>query len=71
MKPKPLNWQDNIATFMGITLSVFPNNSKWDCRLVNDLTRSETQSGFNTIDEAKQYAEHILLNRELHKYFES
>lgn len=73
MKLKEIYWTPSkgvaTAQIMGITLSVFPNNGKWDARLTNPHTRPETQSGFDTADEAMRYAEHTLLRREMMKYF--
>lgn len=73
MKLKLLNWQKDsqieTVIFMGLTLSVFPNNGKWDARLVNPNQRPETETGFNSADEAKQYTEKVLLMREIKKCF--
>lgn len=73
MNIKPLKWQKDgqieTVIFMGLTLSVFPNNGKWDARLINQHQRPETETGFETAEEAKKYAEKVLLMREIKKHF--
>lgn len=73
MKLKEIYWEkgcDKADThIMGITLSVYKNNGKWDARLSNPYQRPEIETGFDTAEEAMRYAEHILLVRELKKYF--
>lgn len=73
MKLKEIYWNISIHTataqIMGLTLSVFPNNGKWDARLSTPHQRPETETGFDTADEAMRYAERVLLGRELKKYF--
>lgn len=73
MKLRPLEWQDEqgviTARVLGVTLSVFKNNDKWDARLSTPHQRPETETGFDTKKEALRYAEHILLVREFKKYF--
>lgn len=74
MKLKKIYWDktdpDKLTTvFMGLTLSVYKNNYKWEARLASPHQRPEIQQGFDTADEAMRYAEHILLVRELKKHF--
>ena len=73
LKLKPLRWSitNNIATarIMGVLLSVYPNNGKYDCRLSNGNDRPETETGFFSLGEAMEYAESELLERELARYF--
>ena len=74
MKLKQTYWDktdpDKLTTvFMGLTLSVYKNNGKWEARLASPHQRPEIQQGFDTADEAVRYAERILLVRELKKYF--
>lgn len=73
MKLKQIYWDKDVdkatATVMGVTLSVFKNNGKWDARLTTPQQRPETEIGFSSADEAMRYAEHILLVRELKKHF--
>ena len=74
MKLKQIYWDKNdpnflSTTFMGLTLSVYMNNGKWEARLANPHQRPEIQQGFDTADEAVRYAEYTLLRRELKKYF--
>lgn len=74
MKLKQIYWDKTdpnklTTVFMGLTLSVYKNNGKWDARLSSPHQRSEIETGFDTADEAVRYAEHILLVRELKKYF--
>ena len=74
MKLKQTYWDktdpDKLTTvFMGLTLSVYKNNGKWEARLASPQQRPEIQQGFETADEAVRYAERILLVRELKKYF--
>ena len=74
MKLKQLYWDktdpDKLTTvFMGLALSVYKNNGKWEARLASPQQRPEIQQGFDTADEAVRYAERILLVRELKKYF--
>lgn len=73
LKLKPLRWSiaSNIATarIMGVLLSVYPNNGKYDCRLSNGNDRPETETGFFSLGEAMEYAESELLKRELARYF--
>ena len=74
MKLKKSSWDktdpDKLTTvFMGLTLSVYKNNDKWEARLASPQQRPEIQQGFETADEAMRYAEHILLVRELKKHF--
>ena len=74
MKLKQIYWDKNdpnflSTTFMGLTLSVYKNNGKWEARLASPHQRPEIQQGFDTADEAVRYAEYILLRRELKKYF--
>ena len=74
MKLKKIYWDktdpDKLATvFMGLTLSVYENNGKWEARLASPHKRPEIQQGFDTADEAMRYVEHTLLVRELKKHF--
>ena len=74
MKLKQIYWDktdpDKLTTiFMGLILLVYKNNGKWGARLASPYQYPETQQGFDTADEAIRYAEHILLVRELKKYF--
>ena len=74
MKLKQIYWDktdpDKLTTvFMGLVLSVYKNNDKWEARLASPHQRPEIQQGFGTADEAMRYAEHILLARELKKHF--
>lgn len=74
MKLKQIYWSktdpDRLsAVFMGLTLSVYKNNDRWEARLASPQQRAEIQQGFATVEEALQYAEHVLLGRELKKYF--
>jgi len=74
MKLKQIYWDKTdpnrlSTTFMGLTLSVYKNNGKWEARLASPYRRPEIQQGFDTTDEAVRYAEHILLGRELKKHF--
>lgn len=74
MKLKQIYWDktdpDKLTTvFMGLTLSVYKNNGKWEARLASPYQRPEIQQGFDTVDEAVRYTEHILLVRELKKHF--
>ena len=73
LRLKPLRWSiaSNIATarIMGVLLSVYPNNGKYDCRLSNGNDRPETQTGFFCMKDAMDHAETKLLERELARYF--
>ena len=74
MKLKQIYWDktdpDKLTTiFMGLTLSVYKNNGKWEARLASPHKRPEIQQGFDTADEAMRYAEYVLLVRELKKHF--
>ena len=74
MKLKQIYWAkayaDKLTTvFLGLILSVYKNNGKWEARLASPHQRPEIQQGFDTADEAMRYAEHILLVRELKKHF--
>ena len=74
MKLKQIYWDktglDKLATvFMGLTLSVYKNNGKWEARLASPHQRPEIQQGFDTAEEAMRYVEHILLVRALKKHF--
>lgn len=74
MKLKQIYWDktdpDKLTTvFMGLTLSVYKNNGKWEARLASPHQRPEIQQGFDTADEAMRYAEYTLLRRELKKHF--
>lgn len=73
MRLKEIYWTKDgqVATvnFMGVTLSVYQNNGKWDARLNNPTTRPEIETGFDTAEEAMRYAESTLLCRELNKHF--
>ena len=74
MKLKQIYWDktdpNQLSTaFMGLTLSVYKNNGKWEARLASPHLRPEIQQGFDTADEAVRYAERILLVRELKKHF--
>ena len=74
MKLKQIYWDkidyDHVSTtFMGLDLSVYKNNGKWEARLASPYHRPEIQQGFDTADEAVRYAEHILLVREFKKHF--
>lgn len=70
---KQINWdiKDHVATarVMGITLSVYENNNKWDSRLSNGHDRPEIQTGLDHAAEAMKYAEDVLLQAEIKKYF--
>ena len=67
---KPLLWSivSIIATarIMGVLLSAYPNNGKYDC---NGNDRPETETGFFSLGEAMECAESELLKRELARYF--
>ena len=74
MKLKQIYWNKTdpdklTAVFMGLTLSVYRNNGKWEARLSNPHQRPEIQQGFKTSAEAVRYAEYTLLRRELKKHF--
>lgn len=74
MRLKQIYWDktdpDKLTTiFMGLTLSVYKNNGKWEARLASPHQRPEIQAGFDTADEAVRYAENSLLRREINKYF--
>lgn len=73
MKLKQIYWDkgvDNAFTrVMGVSLSVYKNNGKWDACLTTLYERPEVATGFDTADEAMRYAEQVLLQRELRKYF--
>ena len=74
MKLKQIYWgktdPNKLTTvFMGLTLSVYKNNGKWEARLASPHQRPEIHQGFDTADEAIRYAEHILLARELKNHF--
>ena len=74
MKLKQIYWDKTdpnrlSTTFMGLALSVYKNNGKWEARLASPHQRPEIEQGFDTADEAVRYIEHILLVRELKKHF--
>lgn len=74
MKLKRIYWDkigpNKLTTvFMGLMLSVYKNNGKWQACLVSPHQNPKIQQGFNSIEEAIRYAEHILLVRELKKHF--
>lgn len=76
MKLKPLNWvvidpYKLNAVVMGVTLSVYLNNGKWESRLSNGDERPVIVAGFDYRHEAMKHAEEVLLENELSKYFES
>ena len=74
MKLKKIYWDktdpDKLTTvFMGLVLSVYKNNDKWEARLASPHQRPEIQQWFDTAEDAMRYAEYILLVRELKKHF--
>ena len=70
---KPICWHIKsgkaTAHVMGVELSVYQNNGKYDCRLNNGRDRPETQSGFDDMEQAIDHAELVLLKNEMAKYF--
>lgn len=75
MKLKSLNWvvidpYKINAVVMGVTLSVYLNNGKWEARLSNADERPVIVAGFAYRHEAMKHAEEVLLGKELSKYFE-
>lgn len=74
IKLKPIIWKKDGATyysdFLGVTLSAYRNeHGKYTARLNSPSKRPEMETSLDTIEEAKRYAEKILLPRELLTYF--
>ena len=71
---KPLVWQNTkagvLSTFMGAGITAFHNaHGKYTACISVPGKRPEMETAFDTLDEAKRYAEFILLPRELSRYF--
>lgn len=73
MKLKPIIFkltnQTAIAYCLGITLSVYPNNSKYDCRMTYLNRRAEIETGFDSIERAINHAVQVLLYSALIQQF--
>lgn len=71
MQLKPIQFhitnQTAIAYCLGITLSIYPNNNKYDCRMTYLNHRAEIETGFNTQEQAIQHAVFVLLFNALSK----
>lgn len=74
VKLKPLKWvvegNTHQAEILGAVLSVYPTeHGKYAARINLPNKRPEMETSLDTLDEAKRYAERILLVRELSRYF--
>lgn len=81
MKLKPLNWvkqpdylqhaERYYCYVMGITLGVILDPDSTYTASLSGIVgqRPEYQKGFETAAQAKHYAEHTLLTREIKRYF--
>lgn len=69
MKLKPIQFkvinQSAIAYCLGITLSVYLNNNKYDCRMTYLDRRAEIETGFDTKEQAIKHAVNVLLFKAL------
>lgn len=76
LKRKPLRWieleaQRELAQFMGIVFHVFADkDNTFTVSCVQPNRRSEYAKNFATLDDAKQYAENVMLERVIKEYFE-
>ena len=71
---KPLVWQNTkdgvLSTFIGAEIMAFRNaHGKYTACISVPGKRPETETAFDSLDEAKRYAEFVLLPRELSRYF--
>ena len=71
---KPLVWRNTkdgvLSTFVGAEITAFHNaHGKYTACVSVTGKRPEMETAFDTLDEAKPYAEFILLPRELSRYF--
>ena len=71
---KPLVWQNTkdgvLSTFVGAEITAFHNaHGKYTACISVTGKHPEMETAFDTLDEAKRYAEFILLPRELSHYF--
>lgn len=79
MKLKPINWVTDhleysdyyVAVVMGITLAVIPDEDGTFTASLSGVPyqRPELQKGLSNTTSAKEYAEQVLLKRELNKHF--
>ena len=76
LKRKPLHWRQydfqNIESqFMGVQFAVFPDNDgTYNASCIIPMRRPEYAKNFATLDDAKQYAETVMLERVIRNYFE-
>ena len=76
LKRKPLHWKQydfqNIESqFMGVQFAVFPDNDgTYNASCIIPMRRPEYAKNFATLDDAKQYAETVMLGRVIKQYFE-
>lgn len=76
LKRKPLHWQQYDfqhmeSQFMGVQLAVFPDNDgTYNASCTIPTQRPEYAKNFATLDDAKQYAETVMLERVIRHYFE-
>lgn len=62
--------RQSISRCMGVVLTVQVNeHGKYNAVLNNGYARPEAEHNFETLAEAKRYAERVLLAREIQKYF--
>lgn len=74
MELKTIYWDKgtDVATaqVLGYTLVAVKDGAKWQARLLcGYMQRPEVESNFDTATEAMRYAEHVLLAREIRKFF--
>lgn len=77
LKRKPVRWvhspdfRSTRARFMGVELNVFADrDGTYTASCVVPNTRPEFTKNFVTLDDAKQYAETVMLGRVFKQYFE-
>lgn len=69
--PKPMDWDSNhIAKFMGITFAVINNEHNTHTAVMFiPNKRPEIETSFNSIEQAKDWCEKVLLPMALNQYF--
>lgn len=76
LKRKPIAWskinvEQNVANCMGIELFAFKDkDGTYNASCIVPMRRPEYAKNFATLDDAKQYAETVMLERVIRHYFE-
>lgn len=76
LKRKPIAWskinvEQNVANCMGIELVAFKDkDGTYNASCIVPMRRPEYAKNFATLDDAKQYAETVMLERVIRQYFE-